>query len=124
MSRAARAAFDAVAYPQPQVSYFQAVRMYSLLELSIFAALLVVAVGGFDEHAELVLGWTHGIGWILLCIAVAIGCRQRTFPWTVLAATVSPLGPVGSTIAIEYLSRRRTGGQHRRRLASGKPAGG
>lgn len=103
--------------------YFQAVRIYSLLELSIFTALVVVAVGGFDEQLESVLGWTHGIGWIVLCVAVAVGCRRRTFPWTVLAATVSPLGPLGSTIAIEYLSRRRTGGAQRR-LLSGGPVGG
>jgi hypothetical protein len=89
------------------VSYFQAVRLYSLAEVCVFAALLVVAIGGFDEDAERVLGWTHGVGWILLCVAVANGCRRRVFPWPLLAATVSPLGPVGSTLGLEYLSRRR-----------------
>jgi hypothetical protein len=89
------------------VSYFQAVRVYSLIEVCIFASLIVVAVGGFSENAELVLGWTHGFGWIFLCLLVANGCRRRVFPWPLLAATVSPLGPVGSTAGIEYLSRRR-----------------
>ena len=89
------------------MSYFQAVRLYSALEVCVFAALLVFAIGGFDEDAEAVLGWTHGVGWILLCIAVAIGCKRRVFPWPLLAATVSPAGPVGSTIGLEYLSRRR-----------------
>ena len=89
------------------LTYFQAVRLYSLLELCIFTALVVVAIGGFSERAELVLGWTHGVGWILLCIAVAAGCRRRLFPWPLLAATVSPLGPVGSTIGLEYLGYRR-----------------
>ena len=88
------------------MSYFQAVRVYSLLEVGIFTALLTVAISGADERAEQVLGWTHGIGWILLCVAVAVGCRRRVFPWPLLAATVSPLGPVGSTIGLEYLSRR------------------
>jgi hypothetical protein len=37
---------------------------------------------------------------------VAIGCVRRTFPWPLLAATVSPLGPLGSTIGLEYLARR------------------
>jgi hypothetical protein len=96
------------------VSYFQAVRIYSLLEVCVFTALLVVAIGGLGEDAELVLGWTHGIGWILLCVAVAVGCRRRVFPWPLLAATVSPLGPVGSTIGLEYLSRR---GRAPRRVA-------
>jgi hypothetical protein len=90
-----------------RVSYFQAVRVYSLVEVCIFSALLVVAIGGLSETAERVLGWTHGVGWILLCLLVAHGCRRRVFPWPLLAATVSPLGPVGSTAGLEYLSRRR-----------------
>ena len=85
--------------------YFSAVRLFSLFELALFASLLVVAIGGWSEDAEQVLGWSHGVGWILLCIAVAIGCRRRVFPWPLLAATVSPLGPVGSTAGIEYLAR-------------------
>ena len=89
------------------MSYFTAVRLYSLFELCLFTALMVVAIGGLSEDAELVLGWSHGIGWILLCIAVAAGCTRKVFPWPLLAATVSPAGPVGSTIGLELLSRRR-----------------
>ena len=91
------------------MSYFQVVRLYSFAEVCIFAALLMVAIGGVDEELELVLGWTHGVGWILLCLLVAYGCRRGTFPWPLLAATVSPLGPVGSTAGIEYLARRPAG---------------
>jgi hypothetical protein len=89
------------------VTYFRAVRIYSLIELCIFTALVITAIGGFNEQLELVLGWTHGIGWILLCLAVAYGCQRRIFPWPLLAATVSPAGPLGSTIGLEYLARRR-----------------
>jgi hypothetical protein len=89
------------------VSYFTAVRLYSIAEVCVFAALLVVAIGRLGEDLETVLGWTHGVGWILLCLLVAYGCRRKTFPWPLLAATVSPLGPVGSTAGIEYLARRR-----------------
>jgi hypothetical protein len=89
------------------MSYFQAVRLYSALELLIFSALLVVWLGGHDEGLKLVLGWTHGFGWIALCLAIAYGCTRRVFPWPVLAAAVSPLGPLGSTIAIEIEARRR-----------------
>jgi hypothetical protein len=89
------------------VSYFQAVRIYSLVEVCIFSSLVVTAIGGFSDSAVRTLGWTHGFGWILLCLLVARGCRRRIFPWALLAATVSPLGPVGSTAGIEYLARRR-----------------
>ena len=88
------------------MSYFQAVRLYSLAEVCVFAALLTVAIGGLNEDLELVLGWTHGVGWIILCLLVAYGCSRRVFPWPLLAATVSPLGPVGSTAGLEYLARR------------------
>jgi hypothetical protein len=92
------------------VSYFQAVRLYSLVEVCIFTSLLVVAIGGLGGSAERALGWTHGIGWIVLCLLVAHGCRRKVFPWALLAATVSPLGPVGSSAGIEYLARRRRRG--------------
>jgi hypothetical protein len=97
-----------------EVSYGNAVRLYSALELCVFGALLTVALTGASESAEPVLGWTHGIGWILLCLAVAVGCRRRIFPWWLLGATVSPLGPVGSTIGLELHAR----GRLRRRRAA------
>jgi hypothetical protein len=88
------------------VTYFSAVRAYSILELCIFTALVVVWVGGVDEQAQFVLGLTHGIGWIFLCVLVYVGCMRRIFPWPLLAATVSPLGPLGSTIGFEVIRRR------------------
>jgi hypothetical protein len=97
-----------------RVSYFTAVRIYSAVEVCIFTSLVVVAIGGFSESAELALGWTHGVGWLALCVAVAVGCRRGVFPWPLLAATVSPLGPVGSTAGLEYLARR---GRATRRVA-------
>jgi hypothetical protein len=89
------------------MSYFQAVRLYSAAELCVFTALVVVWVGDLNEHTKEVLGWIHGFGWIALCTAIAIGCVRRVFPWPVLAAAVSPLGPLGSTIAIEVEAYRR-----------------
>ena len=41
------------------------------------------------------LGWCHGFGWIALCLLVANGCVRGMFPWPLLAATVSPRGPLG-----------------------------
>ena len=38
------------------VSYFQAVRLYSALELCIFTTLVVFAVGGFDASVKTALG--------------------------------------------------------------------
>ena len=66
------------------MTYFQAVRLFSAFELTLFSALLVVWLGRIDEHAEFVLGLSHGIGWILLCVLVYVGCRRGDFPWPVL----------------------------------------
>ena len=57
------------------MSYFQAVRLYSAAELTVFTALVVVWVGGLGDHAKEILGWCHGFGWIGLCMAIFIGCR-------------------------------------------------
>jgi hypothetical protein len=89
------------------MSYFQAVRLYSIFELAIFTALIVVWAGGFDDHTQQVLGWCHGFGWIGLCVAIFVGCTRGVFPWPVLAGAVSPLGPLGSTIGIEVTARQR-----------------
>jgi hypothetical protein len=55
----------------------------------------------------MVLGWVHGFGWIFLCLLVYRGCVRKIFPWWLLAATVSPLGPLGCTIGFEVLVRQR-----------------
>ena len=95
------------------MSYFQAVRLYSIAELAIFSTLVVVWVGGLGDHAKEMLGWMHGFGWIGLCVAIFIGCRRGDFSWPVLAAAVSPLGPLGCTIGIEVAAHQR-----RRQLAT------
>ncbi len=88
------------------MTYFEFVRRYSQFELCLFAGLVVSALAGW-EGAKLVLGWSHGVGWILLCLLVGIGWQRKDFNGPVLAATVSPLGPLGSTIGIELLARSR-----------------
>ncbi len=89
------------------MTYFKAVRLYSALEATIFSALLVVWIGGFGKQPQFILGMTHGVGWIALCVLVFVGCQRRIFPWTLLAATVSPLGPLGCTAGFELLVRSR-----------------
>ena len=93
------------------MSYFQGVRLYAALESVVFSALLVVWIGGLGNQPQLVLGWCHGIGWTFLCALVFLGCVRKVFPRPVLAATVSPLGPLGATLAIELTARRRSGGR-------------
>ena len=90
------------------LTYYEAVRLYSLFELVLFTSLVVVWIGDLSPSAKTVLGWTHGFGWILLCLLVLYGWVRRIFPGPLLAATVSPLGPLGSTIGFEVLRLRRS----------------
>ena len=88
------------------MSYFTAVRIYSIVELTLFAALIVFAVGGWSATAETVLGWSHGVGWLILCALVLYGALRGIFTWVVAALTVSPAGPLGSTNGIDYKGMR------------------
>jgi hypothetical protein len=88
------------------VSLFQAVRTFSAVESAIFAALLVVAIGHFDDQATFVLGLTHGIGFLCLCALIYYACLRRVLPWPVLASAVL-LTPFGSSIHIELLRKRQ-----------------
>ena len=79
----------------------------SWLELAIFAALIAVWLAPGLEGATFVFGLTHGIGYIALCILIWIAILRREAPYTLLAATLTPVGPVGSVIGINVIERRR-----------------
>ncbi len=87
-------------------TYYRRVRAYSYFELVLFTSLVVVWIGDIDPELKTVLGWCHGFGWIALCLLVANGCARGIFPWPLLAATVSPAGPLGSSIGFVVLDRR------------------
>ena len=85
------------------------VKRLSWIELAIFSALIVFwLVPGFDTET-MVFGWAHGLGFVGLCIVIWIACVRREAPYTLLAATLTPVGPVGSVIGIELIERRGWG---------------
>lgn len=77
------------------------VRAFTHVESAIFAALLVVWLTHLDETAEFVLGLTHGIGFLTLCVVIYVGCLRGVLAWPILAAAVL-LTPFGSSLAIEW----------------------
>ena len=85
------------------------VKRLSWVELAIFAGLIVFWLApGFDTETML-FGWAHGLGFIALCIVIWIACVRREAPYTLLAATLTPVGPVGSVIGIELIERKGWG---------------
>jgi hypothetical protein len=96
--------------PQPVPGrLFRWVKLASWIELGLFAALLVFwLLPGFD-HETFIFGLAHGLGYIALCLLIFVAILRREAPWPLLAATLTPVGPVGSVIAIELIERRRLG---------------
>jgi len=85
------------------------VKRVSFVELAVFAGLLIVwAIPGM-EQATFVFGLAHGIGYLALCLLLWIAILRREAPFWLFAATLTPVGPVGSVIGIEWIDRREAG---------------
>ena len=92
--------------PRAPGRLFAWVKRVSIVELAIFAGLLFVWLVPGMKEATFVFGLAHGIGYIALCILLAVAIFAREAPFWLFAATLTPVGPVGSVIGIEYIERR------------------
>lgn len=81
-------------------------KVASWIELALFAGLLVVWIAPGLERATFYFGMGHGIGFIVLALMVIAAVLRHEAPYTLLAATMTPVGPVGSVIAIAYIDRK------------------
>ena len=82
------------------------VKLASYVELGLFAGLVVVWLAPGLEHATFYFGLGHGIGFIVLALLIWFAVLRHQAPYTLLAATLTPIGPVGSVIAIHHIERR------------------
>jgi hypothetical protein len=97
---------DTLRKPVPG-ALFPWVKWASYVELALFAALLFFWLLPGFEGETFVFGLSHGIGFILLCLLVWIAVLRHEAPYTLLAATLTPAGPVGSVIGIAWIERRQ-----------------
>jgi len=88
---------------------FQKVKVLSWIELAVFAGLIVFWLAPGFETETMLFGWAHGLGFIVLCLVIWVACGKREAPYTLLAATLTPVGPVGSVIGIELIERKGWG---------------
>ena len=88
---------------------FPWVKRSSWLELAFFAGLISFWLLPGFETETMVFGWAHGLGFIALSILIWVAAVRREVPYTLLAATLTPVGPVGSVIGIELIERRGWG---------------
>lgn len=85
------------------------VKRVSWVELVVFAGLMVFWLLPGFETETMIFGWAHGLGFIALCLLIWVACIRKEAPYTLLAATVTPAGPVGSVIGIELIERKGWG---------------
>ncbi|MFN8114286.1 MAG: hypothetical protein U0R51_13945 [Solirubrobacterales bacterium] len=82
------------------------VKRASFVELAIFMGLLVVWLAPGLEGPTFLFGMAHGIGYIALCLLLWVAILRREAPFWLFAATLTPVGPVGSVAGIEWIERR------------------
>lgn len=82
------------------------VKVASYIELALFGILLVVWLGPGLERPTFYAGLGHGIGFIALALLIWAAVLRHQAPYTLLAATLTPVGPVGSVIAIALIERK------------------
>jgi hypothetical protein len=83
------------------------VKLVSWVELALFAALCFFWLAPGFPTETMIFGTAHGVGWIALCLFIWVAILRRQAPYVLLAATMTPVGPLGSVIAIELIERRR-----------------
>lgn len=95
------------------------VKRASYVELALFAGLIVVWLLPGLEQETFVLGLSHGIGYIALVLLVWVAILRHEAPYWLLAATLTPVGPVGSVIAIAVIERRQAQARRNERGPAG-----
>ena len=85
---------------------FHYTKIASWIELGLFSGLLIVWLVPGLEHETFLFGLAHGLGFIALALLVLVTVLRHEAPYTLLAATLTPVGPVCSVIAIAYIERR------------------
>ena len=88
---------------------FEQLKLLSFTHSAIYLALLTVwLVPGLDGP-ELVFGWSHGIGWILMSLLAIDAVRRRVIPlWLgVTVAIIGGVGPFAGSAGFVVQERRR-----------------
>ena len=89
---------------------FRRLKYLSFTHSAIYTCLLVAWVVPGLPEAELVFGWAHGIGWIVMSMLCIEAVRRRVIPlWLgVMVAVVGGVGPfAGSAGFVVHEHRAR-----------------
>lgn len=87
---------------------FDHLKIGSFVHSAIYLTLLTVWLVPGLHGAEMVFGWAHGIGWIVMSLLVIVAVRMREIPlWlAVMVAVVGGVGPFAGSIGFVVCERR------------------
>ena len=83
------------------------VKVASYFELALFSALIVVWLAPGLAGPTSILGLAHGVGFLALAALIWAAVLRHEAPYSLLAATLTPVGPLGSVIAIHHIERKK-----------------
>jgi hypothetical protein len=87
---------------------FRTLKYLSFAHSAIYTSLLTVWIVPGLHTEEYVLGWCHGIGWIVMSLLCLDAVRRRVIPlWLgVMVAVVGGVGPFAGTVGFIVQERR------------------
>jgi hypothetical protein len=93
---------------------FTQLKYLSFTHSAVYLTLLTVWLVPGMKTAEMIFGWAHGIGWIVMSLLCVDAVRRRVIPlWlAVFVAIVGGVGPFAGSAGFVYEER------HRRSLAT------
>jgi len=88
---------------------FEQLKLLSFSHSAIYLTLLTVWLVPGMKGAELVFGWAHGIGWIVMSLLAIDAVRRRVIPlWLgVTVAIIGGVGPFAGSAGFVVEERRR-----------------
>ena len=93
---------------------FTQLKYLSFTHSAVYLTLLTVWLVPGMKTAEMIFGWAHGVGWILMSLLCVDAVRRRVIPlWlAVFVAIIGGVGPFAGSAGFVYEER------HRRSLAT------
>jgi hypothetical protein len=94
---------------------FRTLKYLSFTHSAVYTCLLIVWIVPGLHTEEYVLGWCHGIGWIVMSLLCLDAVRRRTIPlWLgVMVAVVGGVGPFAGTAGFLVHERRARPAAHK-----------
>jgi hypothetical protein len=87
---------------------FTRLKYLSFAHSAIYLGLLTMWLSDGPDGIRTVLGWAHGVGWIVMSLLCLTAVRKRVIPlWlAVMVAVVGGVGPFAGSISFVVCERR------------------